>query len=91
MTGPLRTILDAAEWGTAPEQVVRAIGEALDRGWFSEDELYREAACRGGRVARLVATALTGAGSEGRDRNGIHKVAMWPLSKYSLGWNTNSS
>jgi predicted transcriptional regulator of viral defense system len=64
LTGPLRTILDAAEWGTAPEQVVRAIGEALDRGWFSEDKLHRDAACRGGRVARLVATALTGAGSE---------------------------
>lgn len=63
LTGPLRTILDAAEWGTAPEQIVRAVTQALARGWLDEAALRREAAGRGGRVARLVATALAEAGS----------------------------
>lgn len=58
LTGPLRTILDAAEWGTAPEQIVLAVGQALARGWLTEEELRCEASSRNGRVARLVATAL---------------------------------
>jgi predicted transcriptional regulator of viral defense system len=62
LTGPLRTILDAAEWGTAPEQIVLAIGQALARGWLTEDELSRTAADRPERVARLVATALAEVG-----------------------------
>jgi predicted transcriptional regulator of viral defense system len=62
LTGPQRTILDAAEWGTAPEQIVLAIGQALARGWLTEDELRRETADRPERVARLVATALTEVG-----------------------------
>ncbi len=58
LTGPLRTILDAAEWGTAPEQIALAVGQALARGWLGEGELRRAADERGARVARLVATAL---------------------------------
>lgn len=58
LTGPLRTILDAAEWGTAPEQIELAVGQALARGWLGEDELRRAAGERGPRVARLAATAL---------------------------------
>jgi predicted transcriptional regulator of viral defense system len=63
LTGPLRTILDAAEWGTAPEQVVLAVGQALMRGWLTEKELRREAADRPNHVARLMATALAEAGA----------------------------
>jgi predicted transcriptional regulator of viral defense system len=58
LTGPLRRILDAAEWGTAPEQIVLATGQALARGWFTEAELRRAAGERNGRVARLVKVAL---------------------------------
>lgn len=58
LTGPLRTILDAAEWGTAPEQIALAIGQALARGWLGEDELRRAAHERGPRVARLVSIVL---------------------------------
>ncbi len=65
LTGPLRTILDAAEWGTAPEQVVLAVRQALARGWLTEKELRREAADRPKRVAQLVATALVEAGMAG--------------------------
>lgn len=52
-------ILDAAEWGTAPEQIVLVVEQALARGWLSADEP------RGGRVARLVAMALAEAGMAG--------------------------
>jgi predicted transcriptional regulator of viral defense system len=62
LTGPLRTILDAAEWGTAPEQIVLAIGQALARGWLAAGELRRAASGRNGRVVRLVETALAEAG-----------------------------
>ena len=62
LTGPLRTILDAAEWGTAPEQIARAVDQALARGWLAEDALRHAAAHRPGRVVRLVATALAVAG-----------------------------
>lgn len=61
LTGPLRTILDSAEWGTGPEQIALAVGQALARGWLTGDELRREAAARPNRVARLVATVLTDA------------------------------
>lgn len=62
LTGPPRTILDAAEWGTAPEQIVLAVGQALARGWLTVDELRHAAAERPNRVARLVAEALAEAG-----------------------------
>jgi predicted transcriptional regulator of viral defense system len=58
LTEPLRTILDAAEWGTGPEQIALAARQALARGWLDEDELRRAAGERGPRVARLVATVL---------------------------------
>jgi predicted transcriptional regulator of viral defense system len=65
LTGPLRTILDAAEWGTGPEQIVLAVGQALARGWLTAGELRRAADERNGRVARLVAAALAEAGWRG--------------------------
>lgn len=61
LTGPLRTILDAAEWGSAPEQIVLAVGQGLARGWLTGVELRHAAGGRNERVARLVSTALAGA------------------------------
>ena len=58
LSAPLRTILDAAEWGTAPEQIVLAVGQALARGWLTAGELRHVAGERNGRVAQLVETAL---------------------------------
>ncbi len=58
LTAPLRTILDAAERGTAPEQIVLAVGQALARGWLTEAELRHESAARPNRVMRLVEAAL---------------------------------
>lgn len=58
LTEPLRTVLDAAEWGTAPEQIVLAIQQSLARGLFTVSELQQAAAARPQRVVRLVDTAL---------------------------------
>ncbi len=63
LTTPERTLLDAAEAGTAPDQVERGILTALKRGWVTPAQLRDHAAERGGRVARLVTTALQ-AGTE---------------------------
>lgn len=58
VTSPLRTILDAASAGTAPEQVELAIDQALRRGLFDSGQLLAAAATRNGRVQRLVHGAL---------------------------------
>jgi predicted transcriptional regulator of viral defense system len=65
LTGPLRTILDAAEWGTAPEQIVLAVGQALARGWLAGEELRQAAAERQHRVAQLMEVALVQSGTVG--------------------------
>lgn len=62
VTVPLRTILDAARWGTAPEQIVLAVSQALARGWLTGDELRQATSERSSRVAQLAATALAEAG-----------------------------
>ena len=54
LTAPVRSIVDAAEAGTAPEQIVAAVGQALDRGMATESKLLAAAKARGGRVERLV-------------------------------------
>ena len=59
MTAPGRTILDAAEAGTAPEQVEMAIQQALDRGLVTRKRLSEDAMKRSQRVQRLVAGALS--------------------------------
>jgi predicted transcriptional regulator of viral defense system len=62
LTGPARTIADAAEAGLAPEQVVRAAAQAIERGLTTPSRL-REAVIgrgRGRRVERLVEIALAG-------------------------------
>jgi predicted transcriptional regulator of viral defense system len=58
LTAAARSIIDAAEAGTAPEQIVAAIGQALDRGMATESKLRAAARVRGGRVERLVREAL---------------------------------
>jgi predicted transcriptional regulator of viral defense system len=58
LTAAARSIIDAAEAGTAPEQIVAAIGQAPDRGMATESKLLAAARVRGGRVERLVREAL---------------------------------
>jgi predicted transcriptional regulator of viral defense system len=58
LTTPLRSILDAAEYGTSPEQIVMAITQAVERGQIFPDALRSRARGYGARVERLVAIAL---------------------------------
>jgi hypothetical protein len=58
LTAPVRSIVDAAEAGTAPEQTMAAVGHALDRGMATEAKLLATAKARGGRVERLVRQAI---------------------------------
>jgi predicted transcriptional regulator of viral defense system len=58
VTSPERTLLDAAEAGTQPEQITMGIAEALRRGWLDGDRLRADARARGQRVADLVDRAL---------------------------------
>lgn len=58
ITGPVRTVLDAAESGAAPEQVQRAARQAVDRGMTARRELLRAARERGPHAHRLIARAL---------------------------------
>jgi predicted transcriptional regulator of viral defense system len=54
VTAPARSIVDAAQAGTAPEQIITAVEQALDRGMATESKLLASAKARGGRVERLV-------------------------------------
>jgi predicted transcriptional regulator of viral defense system len=58
LTAPERAIIDAAETGTAPEQIIAAVDQALDRGMATEAKLIANAKSRGGRVERLVRRAI---------------------------------
>ena len=58
VTGPVRSIVDAAETGTAPEQITVAIKQALDRGLATRSKFLGAARARGGRVERLVRHVL---------------------------------
>ena len=58
VTAPARSIVDAAQAGTAPEQIVAAVGQALDRGMATKSKLLAVAKARGGRVERLVRQVL---------------------------------
>jgi predicted transcriptional regulator of viral defense system len=57
LTSPERTVLDAAENGTQPEQIERAVEQAFRRGWIDPARLRQQAEGRGPRVAKLVARA----------------------------------
>lgn len=58
ITSPARSIVDAAEAGTAPEQVMKAAREALERGIATTGQLRTAARGRGSRVEGLVERAL---------------------------------
>jgi predicted transcriptional regulator of viral defense system len=59
VTSATRTILDAAEASTAPDQIELAVVQAVERGLATPDRLRRGAAERGRRVAALVEGALS--------------------------------
>lgn len=58
VTTPVRSIVDAAEAGTAPEQIVAAVHQALERGSGTEQQLLHVARQGGVRVARLIQEAI---------------------------------
>lgn len=58
VTSASRTILDAAEWGTAPDQIEMAIQQAIARGLATRTQLARDASDRSQRVQELVRNAL---------------------------------
>ena len=58
LTAAARTILDAAETGTAPEQIEKAVIQAVERGLTTTQQLQRYASQRSRRVAGLVIAAL---------------------------------
>lgn len=58
LTGAARSILDAAEWGTGPEQIEMAIHQAIARGLATRSQLLRDVTTRTARVRSLVANAL---------------------------------
>jgi predicted transcriptional regulator of viral defense system len=58
LTAAARAIVDAAETGTAPEQIEKAAIQAVERGLATPQQLIEHATQRGRRVARLIAGAL---------------------------------
>src|SRR3990172_2074132 len=58
ITAATRSILGAAEAGTAPEQIEMAVAQAIERGLATAEQLKREAEGRGRRVAKLIDGAL---------------------------------
>ncbi len=58
ITAPTRTILDVADAGTAPEQVIMAVGQAQARGMIIAARLREAAARRDRRVRGLIERAL---------------------------------
>ncbi len=54
VTDPVRSILDAAAAGTAPEQIEMAVRQALNEGLTTRRSLFARADRRGGRVANLI-------------------------------------
>jgi len=58
LTSATRTILDAAEYGTAPEQIEMAVAQALHRGQTTESRIRSGAGERNAYVADLVSGAL---------------------------------
>jgi len=58
VTSPARSIADAAEAGTAPEQAVEAARQAIERGLATPGQLQATASDRGVRVRRLIERAL---------------------------------
>jgi len=62
LTAPTRTILDAAEAGTGPEQIELAVQQAVERGATTPSRLREQAGGRSTRVRALVDRAIRMAG-----------------------------
>lgn len=60
-TSPERSIVDALDAGTQPEQIELAVGQALERGLLTPRRLRSAAAERADRVRRFIEQTLTGA------------------------------
>ncbi len=58
VSAPPRAIADAAAYGTAPDQIIRAVQEALRRGLTTGAELLAAARRHGGRPKQLIQQAL---------------------------------
>jgi predicted transcriptional regulator of viral defense system len=58
VTGPVRSIIDSAQAGAAPEQIEAAVRQALDRGVANRPKLLRAAKQRAERVERLIRQVL---------------------------------
>jgi hypothetical protein len=58
VTGPVRSIVDSPEAGTAPEHIEVAVRQALDRGIATGPTLLRAAKKRSGRVERFIRQTL---------------------------------
>jgi predicted transcriptional regulator of viral defense system len=54
VTDPVRSVLDAAAAGTAPEQIEMAMRQALNEGLMTRRSLFARADRRGSRVANLI-------------------------------------
>lgn len=59
LTSPERSIIDAADWGTGPEQIEMAIIDALDRGMTTPARLRATAEDRNSRVQNLVNQSIS--------------------------------
>ncbi len=59
VTSPVRTIVDAAQVGTAPEQVILAIRQALQRGLTTPRALRVQAARASQRARALIERGVT--------------------------------
>lgn len=58
VTSPARSIVDAAEWGTSPEQIEMAVDDALRRGLTTPERLTAVGESRSGRVQRLIRRSI---------------------------------
>jgi len=58
VTSAARSIMDAAEIGTAPEQILEAVAQALQRGLATKQQILVLGCRRGARVERLIRQAL---------------------------------
>lgn len=58
VTSATRSILDAAESGTSPDQIETAVAQALRRGLTTEETLQKGAAERGRRVVDLIGNGI---------------------------------
>ncbi len=63
VTAPARSIIDAAEVGTGPEQIIIALRQALDRGLTTRRRLLELLKGRSQRIAALVQRAIEEASS----------------------------